>query len=86
MIMTGAESTGEWDSYIDKLVKQGKLRGGSSLAHGLAFSKGMADQTSAISGYIRISAADMTEARSLLEGNPLFEAGGTVAILEEVPD
>jgi hypothetical protein len=35
-----------------------------------------------LSGYIRISAGDLDEARGLLAGNPVFEAGGTVEIRE----
>jgi len=35
-----------------------------------------------LSGYIRIQADNMSHARKLLEGNPMFEAGGTVEIRE----
>ena len=86
MIMTGLESSGDWGAYIDKLADLGKLRGGSSLANGVRISKGGVDSGTKVSGYIRLEAADADEARSLLIGNPLYEAGGVVELLEEVPD
>ena len=86
MIMMGAASTGNWDGYIEKLIAEGKLRGGSSLGNGARVSKGMNDSDCAITGYIRIEVADIDEARTLLTGNPLYEAGGFVELLEEIPD
>jgi hypothetical protein len=40
------------------------------------------DITKHLAGYIRIAAATLDEAKSLLTGNPHFEAGGTVEIRE----
>ena len=38
--------------------------------------------TAHLTGYIKINAASLDQAKSLLTGNPLFEAGGTVEIRE----
>jgi len=35
-----------------------------------------------LAGFIRIEATDLAEARTLLAGNPTYEAGGTVEIRE----
>jgi len=86
MLMTGSESAGDWDTYIEKLVASGKFRGGSSLGNGVATARGHADEASEITGYMRFSADSIEEVRALLSGNPLYEAGGRVEILEEVPD
>ncbi len=86
MIMMGSASSGDWEAYIGKLVESGKLRGGSSLANGARVSKGMIDSECSVTGYIRLDVADIDEARILLAGNPLYEAGGFVELLEEIPD
>jgi len=33
-------------------------------------------------GYVKIEARDLNHARELLQGNPVYEAGGTVEIRE----
>jgi hypothetical protein len=38
--------------------------------------------TAHLTGYIRVNAESLDQAKSLLIGNPLFEAGGTVEIRE----
>jgi hypothetical protein len=38
--------------------------------------------TAHLTGYIRVTADSIDQARSLLTGNPHFEAGGTVEIRE----
>ena len=86
MVMMRGASSGDWATYIEKLIALGKLRGGSSLANGERLSKRGVEDECTVSGYIHIEVADMDEARSLLKGNPLYEAGGVVEILEEVPD
>ncbi len=86
MLMTGSESVGDWDAYIEKLIASGKFRGGSSLGHGISAAKGQSDGGSEVTGYMRFSADTIEEVRNLLSGNPLYEAGGRVEILEEIPD
>ena len=73
----------EWAPYVERLRAAGAFQGGSAIGGGLCASKrGPAALTTHLSGYIRIKATDMTEARELVNGNPVFEAGGTVEIRE----
>ena len=74
----------DWDGYLAGLQASGRLRGGSAIGGGASFRKdGEAGAVSAhLSGFIRIAADSLDEARSVLEGNPVYEAGGTVEIRE----
>jgi hypothetical protein len=86
MLMMGSESAGDWEIYLEKLIASGKFRGGSSLGHGVSMAKGQGDEASEVTGYMRFEADSIEEVRALLSGNPLYEAGGRVEILEEIPD
>jgi len=74
----------EWAAYFAKLRDAAALQGGSAIGDGVCASKSASprDITRHISGYIRIQAADVSRARELVVGNPVFEAGGTVEIRE----
>jgi hypothetical protein len=71
-----------WDTYFSLLNRSGAFRGGSEIGAGLAVRRhGSAGPlASHITGFIRVEAADIEQARLLIEGNPVFEAGGTVEI------
>lgn len=73
-----------WAAYFNALRATGQFDGGSSIGTGQCFRKAgtAATRTDALTGYIRIRAADIDEARGYLNGNPIFEAGGTVEIRE----
>ena len=73
-----------WTPYISKLQQGGFFDGGSAIGDGVCAKKGGAPVavTAHLTGYIRVRAASLEQARSLLAGNPLFEAGGTVEIRE----
>ena len=86
MLMMGSASDGDWDTYIESLVNSGKFRGGSSLANGVSVSKGRSDGTCEVTGFMRFSADSIEEVRDLLAGNPHFEAGGRIELLEEIID
>ncbi len=86
VLMVGSQSHGDWNTYIEKLIASGKFRGGSSLANGVSMSKGKPDSESPITGFMRFSANNIEEIRQLLSGNPLYEAGGHIEVLEEIPD
>ena len=75
---------GGWDVYLQTLKTNGAFEGGSEIGGGICLRKGVpaADITRHLVGYIRIAAGTMEEAKSLLAGNPHFEAGGTVEIRE----
>ena len=73
-----------WDDYIADLLAQGRFQGGSAIGAGACERKtGAAPPTTDhLTGFIRVSADDLAQARTLLVGNPVFEAGGTVEIRE----
>jgi hypothetical protein len=73
-----------WSSYIEALNKSGHFLGGSAMGGGKCFSLSAATKeiTTHITGYIRVQAASLDDARKFLHGNPVFEAGGTVEIRE----
>ena len=71
-----------WPRYFLQLGE--RFQGGSSIGTGVTVRR---DQdppvlTAHLAGYIRVIAADLTEARALVAGNPVFEAGGTVEVRE----
>jgi hypothetical protein len=73
-----------WGPYLDRLKQGGFFEGGSAIGGGVCARKsGESPPVSAhLTGYIRINADNLNQAKSLLTGNPLFEAGGTVEIRE----
>ncbi|MEO0816264.1 MAG: hypothetical protein AAFX86_03055 [Pseudomonadota bacterium] len=77
-------SDSSWDEYIAKLVSMGAMRGGSALSGGKSYrnSGPPASITEHIVGYLKIEAETIEQAGSMLAGNPVFEAGGTVEIRE----
>ena len=73
-----------WEPYLRKLRQSGAFEGGSAIGGGLCARKDGAPPpiTAHLAGYIRVKADDIDQAKSLLPGNPHFEAGGTVEIRE----
>jgi len=73
-----------WGPYIQKLQQGGFFEGGSAIGDGLCARKSAkpASITAHLTGYIKVSADSIAQAKSLLTGNPHFEAGGTVEIRE----
>jgi hypothetical protein len=73
-----------WATYLGELQAAGCFQGGSAIGGGICARKsGVAPEIARqIAGFIRVGAADLDEARKLLAGNPVFEAGGTVEIRE----
>ena len=86
MLMKGSTASGDWDDYIEKLVSSGKFRGGSSLGNGVSVVKGKVDGGFEVTGYMRFSAESIEEVKELIDGNPVYEAGGSIELLEEIPD
>ena len=74
------EST--WEPYLRTLKQEGVLQGGSALGGGICVRKTGAPGSLAehLAGFIRVNADSLDHAKSLLVGNPVFEAGGTVEI------
>lgn len=75
---------GNWPSYIARLSNLSALRGGSAIGPGICIRKlsPVPEVTAKIVGYVKVEAPTIEAAKSLLEGNPVFEAGGTVEIRE----
>jgi len=82
------EAAADWPAYLDGLAQGGRLRGGSSLGDGACFRRdGTSRATSDhLTGFIRVAAESLDDARSCLAGNPVYEAGGTVEIRLLVED
>lgn len=80
----GPTTSEEWNVYITKLNSLGVFQGGSSIGEGVCVSKSgeTKEITGHLSGYIKVKAATLDEARQLADGNPAFKAGGTVEIRE----
>ena len=73
-----------WEKYFVMLRASGRFLGGSSIGTGTCVTKTGQPKhiTSHLSGYIRVHAENIEEAKKLLEGNPVLELGGTVEIRE----
>lgn len=74
----------DWKPYLAKLKESGHFEGGSAIGGGACVRKaGVAPPVSLhLTGYVRVNANNLEHARSMLAGNPHFEAGGTVEIRE----
>jgi hypothetical protein len=73
-----------WEPYLTKLKASGSFEGGSAIGDGVCVRKrdNLPSLTAHLAGYIRVNADDLDYAKSMLAGNPHFEAGGTVEIRE----
>jgi hypothetical protein len=73
-----------WEPYLRGLQGSGCFQGGSEIGDGICVQKNGAPtpRTSHLTGFIRVSAGNLDQAKALLVGNPVFEAGGTVEIRE----
>jgi hypothetical protein len=77
-------SSDMWEHYFASLRERGVFVGGSTIGPGECIRKTgtTAPTTKHLSGFIRIQARDLSEAKQLVSGNPVFECGGTVEIRE----
>jgi len=73
-----------WQPYLRRLQQSGCFEGGSAIGDGVCERKtgAPASPTKHLAGFIRVNADSLDHAKSLLVGNPTFEAGGTVEIRE----
>jgi hypothetical protein len=76
------------EEYFKKRQASGQFVGGSSIGHGecVAKSRQTRSFSAQLTGYIRVRAESLQAAKKFLEGNPVYEAGGTVEIRELPPD
>ena len=79
-----AGTDSDWERYIERLVDSGNFSGGSAIGDGLSVSKSgdVSGIAAELSGYIRVTASTLEEARDLLAGNPTYEGDGRVEIRE----
>ncbi|CAN5336787.1 hypothetical protein BH10PSE17_BH10PSE17_23990 [soil metagenome] len=79
-----AETAVAWTHYLKRLRESGQFDGGSAIAGGECVTQSSRSDkiTSHLTGYLRVRAETLEAAKRLLEGNPVFEAGGTVEIRE----
>ena len=79
-----ATENAAWESYFAMLRASGRFNGGSSIGKGECVILGGASPrpVSPLSGYLRVEANSLEEAKTLLVGNPVLIAGGTVEIRE----
>ena len=73
-----------WEPYLRRLKEGGHFQGGSAIGDGVCLRKSGAPEamTEHLAGFVRVTATGLHQAKSLLIGNPVFEAGGTVEIRE----
>ncbi|MEO0606801.1 MAG: hypothetical protein AAFY82_01110 [Pseudomonadota bacterium] len=73
-----------WTAYTERLVSIGAMRAGSAIGGGRSFrhSGQPARLTDHIVGYLKIEAESIDHAVTMLDGNPTYEANGTVEIRE----
>jgi hypothetical protein len=71
-----------WERYIATLKQSGRFGGGSAIGDGACLTRTNQAKpiTSHLTGFIRVQAESLDDARTLLAGNPVFESGGTVEI------
>ncbi len=74
----------DWGPYIGKLKAAGALQGGSAMGGGVCVRKAgdTPDISRHLSGYLKVEAESLAAAQALLDGNPVYEAGGVVEIRE----
>jgi hypothetical protein len=78
------EDEDAWGPYFARLRALGAFEGGSAIGKGASFRKIGVEYpaTAHLVGFIRVTAEDFAAAKALLDGNPVYEAGGTVEIRE----
>jgi hypothetical protein len=81
---TGPTSDAAWERYFEFLGSTGAFEGGSSIGGGTCARRDGAPRelTPRIAGFIRVRAQSLDDARRFLDGNPVYETGGTVEIRE----
>ncbi len=84
MLMKGSGAPEAWTSYINKLIDSGQFRGGSELGNGQCHSKAKHDTLCSVTGFMRFEAESMDDITALLPGNPVYESGGSIELLEIV--
>lgn len=79
-----AQSEPAWTRYLDSLRRSGRFDGGSAIGLGACHRRSdpPAPLSASLTGYLRVQAESLEEAKRFLAGNPVYEAGGSVEIRE----
>jgi hypothetical protein len=79
-----ADDGARWGQYLAALRASGQFDGGSAIGAGILAGKSRSDQPAAsnVTGYLRVRAESLEAAKRFLDGNPVYEAGGTVEVRE----
>lgn len=79
-----AEDEAAWGPYLAGLRASGRFDGGSAIGPGALVSKraGVSPVSGTLTGYVRVRAESLEDARRFVEGNPVYESGGTIEIRE----
>lgn len=79
-----ADSGEGWESYLASLRRSGRFDGGSSIGRGESLNRNRRPQNASleITGFLRVRANSLEDAKRFLSGNPVYEAGGTVQVRE----
>lgn len=82
--LTISKDSVRWQNYLTFLRQSGQFDGGSGIGTGECLKKdsGPSPEVSPVTGYVRVRAASLEDAKRFLSGNPVFDAGGTVEIRE----
>ena len=79
-----ADDGDQWGAYLTMLRASNQFDGGSSIGAGECMQKNQPSRPAdrKLTGFIRVRAVSLEDARRFLTGNPVYEAGGTVEIRE----
>ena len=81
---SAANNDTAWQTYFTMLRASGRFDGGSSIGGGVCVSNTTPVKaiSSHLTGYIRVRAESLDDAKVLLKGNPVLDSGGTVEVRE----
>lgn len=79
-----ADDDARWEAYLATLRASGQFDGGSAIGRGERLRQGQVASEADLqrTGFIRVRAASLEDARRFLVGNPVYEAGGSIEIRE----
>lgn len=79
-----ADNGARWEAYLQTLRGSGCFDGGSAIGAGQLCRKAKVSEPieGKIVGFLRVRAVNLEDAARFLDGNPVFDAGGTVEIRE----
>ena len=79
-----ADDGEKWGRYLSTLRQSGHFAGGSAIGTGqrLKLNRSPEPAETQVTGFIQVRAESLEAAKRFLDGNPVYEAGGTVELRE----